>query len=93
MKGEPAARQLAGQSDDRRGGQEPDVGLLIEATLREHGLIEESEPRRDEAEQRRGAGEYPECRRAKRRRERQPVIGAANRINPSAIWAQAVRQP
>ena len=49
------------------------VGLLIEAALRQHGLVEQAETGRDQTEQRCRPTEHPERRRAQCGAERQPV--------------------
>ena len=71
-------------------GQKPDVGLLIEAALGEHGLVEQTQTGRDQAEQRRRAAEHPERRRAQRRREGQPVI---RRVPPAGSERSRSRGP
>ena len=72
------------QRDDRRPGEKPHVGLLVEAALGQHRLVEQPEARRDETEERRRAAEDPERRRASACASVSPLVGRSTRSARSA---------
>ena len=58
--GEPAAKELAGEGADLGNAEELVISLRIEAALGEDGLVEKSEPGKDEEKEPGAHGENPE---------------------------------